>query len=403
MPILYFFAAIVIWLGILSFRGGLNFAAYVRRETARPLPDYTPFVSVIAPSRGREEGLAKNISALFKQDYPNYEITFVTDRPDDSSLSVIEETISAENISPRVSARVVIAGEARDSGQKVHNLRVAAGDVEPRTEVLVFVDTDARPDSNWLRSLGAPLSNERIGASTGYRWFVPDRGGLSSQLRSVWNASIASALGEHEDKNFCWGGSTAIRKSIFDRLNVVEHWRGTVSDDFALTRVLQAAKLPVHFVPACLVASVGDCNAKELLEFSNRQLKITRVYAAHLWKPLLIGSLLFCTVFFGGIALVIVRASLGLPYLLPLASLLLIYVLGAAKAYIRLKTVAIPLASYRKELSTSLPAHLILWPFASALYLCNAVAAAFSRRIKWRGITYELKSPGEAVIISREQ
>jgi ceramide glucosyltransferase len=403
MLVFYFFAAILIWLGILSLRGGLNFAAYVRRETARLLPDYTPFVSVIAPSRGREDGLAENISALFKQDYPNYEITFVTDRPDDSSLSEIEETIAAANITPRVGRRVVIAGEARDSGQKVHNLRVAVAEVDPRTEVLVFVDTDARPDSNWLRSLVAPLSNERIGASTGYRWFIPDRGGFASQLRSVWNASIASALGEREDKNFCWGGSTAIRKSTFDSLNVVEHWQGTVSDDFALTRVLQAEKLPIHFVPACLVASVGDCNAKELLEFSNRQLKITRVYAAHLWKPLLIGSLLFCAVFFGGIALVIVRAILGLPYFLPLAALLLVYALGAAKAYIRLKTVAIPLTSYQKELTKSLPAHLILWPFASALYLCNAVAAAFSRRIKWRGITYELKSPGEAVIISREQ
>ena len=39
---------------------------------------------------------------------------------------------------------------------------------------------------------------------------------------------------------------------------------------------------------------------------------------------------------------------------------------------------------------------------ASALYLVNALTAAFSRRIKWRGITYELKSPSEAVIISRK-
>jgi ceramide glucosyltransferase len=397
----YLFASIVIWLGILSLRGGLNFAAYVRREIARPLPDYAPFVSVIAPSRGREEGLAENIRALFKQDYPNYEITFVTDRSDDSSLSVIEETIAAE-ITPRVSSRVVVAGGAVGCGQKVHNLSVAVGHVDPRTEVLVFVDTDARPASKWLRSLVAPLSNESIGAATGYRWFIPERGGLASQLRSVWNASIASALGEREDKNFCWGGSTAIRKSTFDSLKVVEHWRGTVSDDFALTRVLQEAKLPIHFVPACLVASVGYCNAKELLEFSNRQLKITRVYAAHLWKPVLIGSLLFCAVFFGGIALVIARAILGLPFLLPLGALLLIYALGTAKAYVRLNAVAIPLASYQKELSKSLPAHVILWPFASALYLCNAVAAAFSRRIEWRGITYELKSPTEAVIISRD-
>jgi hypothetical protein len=40
-----------------------------------------------------------------------------------------------------------------------------------------------------------------------------------------------------------------------------------------------------------------------------------------------------------------------------------------------------------------------LWPLGSALYLYNTLAAAMSRRISWRGITYELKSPGETVII----
>jgi cellulose synthase/poly-beta-1,6-N-acetylglucosamine synthase-like glycosyltransferase len=247
------------------------------------------------------------------------------------------------------------------------------------------------------------LHDEAIGAATGYRWFIPAKGGFASQLRSVWNASIASALGEREDKNFCWGGSTAIRKSTFEKLRIQERWRGTVSDDFTMTRVLQEAKLPIHFVPACLVASLDDCSFEELLEFTNRQLKITRVYAAHLWKPLLIGSLLFCSVFFGGLALAIARAILGLPYLVPLAAVVLIYVLGAAKAYIRLKAVATVLSNYERQLSQSLPAHLLLWPFASGLYLYNALAAAFSRRITWRGITYELKSPTEAVIISREQ
>jgi hypothetical protein len=131
-------------------------------------------------------------------------------------------------------------------------------------------------------------------------------------------------------------------------------------------------------------------------------LKITRIYAAHLWKPLLVGSLLFCSVFFGGLVLVIVRASLGLSFGLPLTAIVVIYLLGTAKAYIRLKAVAIPLAGYQKQLSNSLPAHLLLWPFASALYLSNAVIAGFSRRIRWRGITYELNSATEAVIISRE-
>jgi ceramide glucosyltransferase len=398
----YFFAAIVIWLGFLSLRSGLDFAAYVRRETARPLPDFAPFVSVIAPCRGLEDGLRENLSALFQQNYPRYEIVFVTDRADDSSLSVIENVRTLEPASGRVSSRVVIAGEAIGCGQKVHNLRVAVSNIDPETQAFVFVDTDARPQATWLRSLVAPLADEGLGAASGYRWFIPDRGGFTSQLRSVWNASIASALGAREDKNFCWGGSTAIRRTTFEKLQVSAAWQGTVSDDFTLTRVLQEAKLPIHFVPACLVASVGDCSASDLLEFSNRQLKITRVYAPHLWKPVLIGSLLFCAVFFGGLILVVARAIMRLSYALPLLALLLIYLLGAAKAYVRLKAVTIPLANCQKQLSRSLPWHLLLWPFASALYLCNALAAGFSRRIKWRGITYELKSATEAVIIARE-
>jgi cellulose synthase/poly-beta-1,6-N-acetylglucosamine synthase-like glycosyltransferase len=254
-----------------------------------------------------------------------------------------------------------------------------------------------------LRSLVAPLDDLRIGASTGYRWFIANKGGLASQLRSVWNASIASALGERHDKNFCWGGSTAIRRTTFDNLKIRERWRGTVSDDFTMTRVLQEAKLPIHFVPACIVPSFGDCTVSELLEFTNRQLKITRVYAPHLWRPLLIGSLLFCAVFFGGLFLVAAGAILGLPYALPLALIVAIYALGAAKAYIRLKAVMISLAGYKNKLAKSLAAHLLLWPIASALYLFNALVAAFSRRISWRSITYELKSATEAVIISREQ
>ena len=88
MFVFYFFAAIAIWLGALSLRGGLRFLAYVRRAVALPVSDYAPFVSVIAPFRGMDEGLKENIGALFAQNYPAYEIIFVTDRNDDPAIAV---------------------------------------------------------------------------------------------------------------------------------------------------------------------------------------------------------------------------------------------------------------------------------------------------------------------------
>jgi hypothetical protein len=100
---------------------------------------------------------------------------------------------------------------------------------------------------------------------------------------------------------------------------------------------------------------------------------------------------------------VIVRGILGLSYIVPLVMVLVIYALGAAKAYVRLRAVSVALVEYRKQLAKSWPAHLVLWPLASAVFLINAILAACSRRIAWRGITYDLKSPTEAVIISREK
>jgi ceramide glucosyltransferase len=339
------------------------------------------------------------------QEYPEYEIIFVTDEESDPSRWAIEDVNRSVALAPRdslkrqIPTRVVIAGAAVDSGQKVHNLRVAVGEVDSRSEVLVFVDADARPQIHWIKSLVAPLHDQRIGAATGYRWFIPSRGGLASHLCSVWNASIASALGKSDDKNFCWGGSTAIRRETFERLNMRERWRGTVSDDFALTNALKEAHLPIHFVPACLTASLEDCTFRELIEFSTRQVKITRVYASHLWKAAFIGSVLFVLTFFGGIVLVVIRALLGMSFWLPLLLLCVISILGALKGFIRLGAVQLPLAKYSKELTGTLPAHLLLWPITSGLFLYNCIAAMFSRRIEWRGITYELKSPTETVII----
>ncbi len=387
MYVYYFLAALACWFGLQSLLNGRRFDAYVRRETSRALPDYVAFVSVIAPTRGVEDGFAENVRPLLDQDYPAYEVIFVFDDAADAAVPIVKQ----------LGGRTVISGPANGTGQKVHNLIAAVDEIDPRCEVIVFVDTDARPGRDWLRKLVAPLADENLGASSGYRWFVPECGGLASRLRGVWNASIASALGADTSKNFCWGGSTAIRRATFARLNVVQRWAGTVSDDFTITKVLKEAKLPVHFTPNCLVPSVGDCDFRELLEFTTRQIKITRVYAPHLWLPLMLGSGLFTVVFFGGIGLLI--ATRSVPVLVILAVL---FLLGAAKGLIRWRAISVPLAEHRSRLNQDLWAHIFLWPFASLLYFYNTIVAAFSRRIKWRGITYELKSPTEAVIIARE-
>jgi ceramide glucosyltransferase len=402
MPIFYLFAALVVLQSLLSLRGGVRWLALFRRglEARRPL--YMPRASVVVPCRGVDQGLRENLAALFAQHYPSYELVFVSDRAEDPALAVAERLSRELAAESEARTRFVVAGRASACGQKVHNLRAAVAECDPSSEVLVFVDTDARPRADWLRALVAPLEDQRVGAATGYRWFLPVRGGLASHLRSVWNASIASALGHDDRRNFCWGGSTAIRRETFEWLNIKGRWRGAASDDYALTRALQEAELPIRFVPACLTASLEDCTFAQLFEFTTRQLKITRVYAPHLWRFVLVSNLLFVAVFFGGIALAAARAALGLSFDWPLALVSVVFLLGVWKAFFRLRAVALALEDRHAELRAGLWAHLLLWPFTAALFLHNSLAAALSRRITWRGIEYELKSPDETAIINAD-
>jgi cellulose synthase/poly-beta-1,6-N-acetylglucosamine synthase-like glycosyltransferase len=437
MWLFYLFAALLLCQSLLSLRGGFRYLAYFRRELARPPADYAPRATVFVPCRGVDQDLRENLDALFRQDYPAYELVFVTDDARDPALKIVEaaifgfalnaatrdgscaqdegrasETVSTKEVAPshaparlvppRVSARIVVAGRARACGQKVHNLRAAVGSADPASRVFVFVDTDARTRRDWLRSLVAPLADDAHGATTGYRWFLPARARLASTLRAVWNASIASALGDDARRNFCWGGSTAIRRETFEQLKMLDEWRGALSDDYAMTRALQRARLPIKFVPACLNVSYDDCTWRELFEFTTRQLKITRVYAPRLWLLVLASNLIFCSVFFTGILLAIARALRGGSFALTLSLITTVFIVGALKSALRLRAVNLVLAREGARVrSVARLAHLALWTLTSALFLWNALAAALSRRLTWRGISYELKSPTETVVIKR--
>jgi len=392
--IFYFFAAVLVFLGCQSLRGGINYLNFFRRELARPKSDFTPFCSIIAPCRGLDEDLRENLSALFRQDFPAYEIIFVVGDKRDAAVKVIEE-IQCQGAK---FAKLIVTGKAENESQKVYNLRRAVLEVSEKSEVFVFVDSDARPGEDWLRNLIAPLADETVGCATGYRWFISKKISFASELRSVWNASVASALGANLVKNFCWGGSMAMRRATFEKLNIREKWRGTLSDDFTVTRVMQAANLPIYFVPQCLTATIENCNYREMLEFTTRQMKITRACAEHLWKASFIGSFIFSMVFWTGVALLF--SVSGWHLRLTLASVGVIFALGAIKAWLRLKAVKLVLNDYENELNRQFFSHLFFWTLTPPIFFYNCVCALLSNKIVWRGIEYELRSATETRVLT---
>lgn len=392
MLIFYFFALILIYLSYKSFRGGIKYLEFFKSELAQAKPNFTPFASIFAPCRGIDDGLIENLSALFRQNFPNYEILFIADDKNDEAVSIIEKLITG-NAKKNVSAKLIFAGKATDSSQKVHNLREAVLHAGEQSEVFVFVDSDARPNENWLKDLIAPLQDENIGCSTGYRWFISKKRNFASELRSVWNASIASALGANLKSNFCWGGSMAVRREVFEKLEIREKWRGVLSDDFTVTRAMKNAGLPIFFVPQALTASIEDCSVSELFEFTTRQMKITRVYAPNLWITSFIGSFLFNLVFIWGILIIIFSDKNSILFWFSICALTMVSAFSIGKAQFRLKAVRLILNGYEPDLSKQIRTQNTLWILTPALFFYNSLCALFSRKIVWRGTKYKLISP----------
>lgn len=395
----YFFALVLIYLSYKSLRGGIDYLNFFKEQLSRPASDHTPYASVIAPCKGVDNELNENLFALLSQDYPRYEVIFVVDDETDAAVPVIRDLMRDS----QPATKLVIAAKARVSSQKVENLREAVLNIADSSRVLVFVDSDARPGRTWLRDLVAPLEDERIGAATGYRWFISRTPNFPSEMLSVWNALIASALGPNIKSNFCWGGSTAIGREVFERLNMRDRWLGTLSDDFTVTRVIKEAGMNIQFVPAALIASFENCSFKGLIEFTNRQMKITRVYSPNLWIASFLGSGIFNLVFVWGTALIIYRLFYGGQIWPAAAALLFISAFSIGKSVLRLKAVKLVLKDQRAELERQSWTQDTLWILSPALFFLNAAAAWVSRKIIWRGITYELKSPSETVIKGPER
>ena len=391
----YILVGLEVVLGIYSLWDGWKWLRYAQRRLLTPYGLYRPRVALICPCHGLEPGLEQNLLALTKFDYSDYDIFLAIANGADLARDVIERVAKA-SAHP---VHVVIAGEAKECSEKVNNLSAAMEQIGEDFEVIAFADSDARPGRHWLARLVAPLAEARLGAATTFRWLLPEHGGFWSALASAWNASAATMLGEHP-RNFCWGGGTAIRRKTFYDANVPGFWKGAASDDYAMTRALQEAGREIRFVPEALTPSFYDANASGLIEFTNRQMRITRVYSPRMWMMATISHGLYCgTVLFAAIAIVN-EAFTGVSAFSMLLMAMLVPLLAALKGALRAVAATELLPEWRTKVQVWSWGWIGLAPVVPFLYLWNLLGAAFIRQVRWRGIRYELVSPNQTRIMS---
>ena len=363
-------------LAALSLRGERKRAAYVARRLAGQSKDLPP-ATVIVPVKGSDEGLRENLEALAALDYPDYELIVTAHSAGDIPAGVLPARV-----------KVVLAHGTDPAGaEKVQNLMAAVRAARKRSLVLAFADSDGRVGRGWLLALVAPLEEPGVGASTGYRWFLPDPPDFWSLMRGVWDAVAAGTLGPG-DCRFAWGGAMAIRKEVFFEARVPDFWQGALSDDYALSRAVHAAGLSIAYAPGALTPSGEHITGGRFFGWIRRQLAITRIYAPGLWWPALIAHIFYC----GGMAASVAASIRGNR----LAEWALIAQLspGMLKGLNRATLAKASLPGHEAWFKRHAWVHAIWVPLATWVWLMALGSSAFARSIEWRGRRYALKRGG---------
>ena len=398
MEPLFYLAWIAIISQLIFMIGMVRNFKYTLTRIKKTRDEYCPATALIVPCKGIDPAFDKNIASFYAQDYNNYSLLFVVEAASDpayQSLCLLKEKLSPASKAKQV--QILVAGLSNSSSQKIHNLLYAYKNIPPQTEVLAFADSDACIKNYWLKYIVHPLSKPKYGASSGYRWFVPQKSNLATLALSALNAKIAQLLGNTRF-NQPWGGSMAIKVDTFKNIGLEKIWSNALSDDYSLGYAVKKAKLIVAFVPYCLVASYETTTWPKLFEFARRQYLITKVYVPGTWAFALFSGIYSVLCLWGGLVLTIRSLLSDHKYLFTFAALTAVfYLCQLARSFLRQTMIRILLKNDRSRLTSAMIADIVASPFFSILMLALILSSAFGRTIKWRGIKYKLVSPEQTI------
>jgi cellulose synthase/poly-beta-1,6-N-acetylglucosamine synthase-like glycosyltransferase len=295
----------------------------------------------------------------------------------------------------------VAAGSASDRGDKVNNLLAGIQHMCDYSQIIAIFDSDGRAGTQFLARLVAPLHQEGVAVSTGYRWFCPESITLPIAFLVMWGAFLLAFLAS--PFGLPWGGAMAIRREAFGELQVEQVWRGALVDDNTLGLILRRARLRPVFTPLSIVATSASFGWHELIEWGRRQLFLLRITFPRDWLGAVFG---FALAAFAPPTLLVVSLSAfaSLPTrLFALGVLALLIGLGTTALHLAI-TAGESLARKAGHLPVLLPrCYLLITLGLPWIMLIQILASGWSRRIRWRGVTYEALAYNCTRVIEEEE
>jgi len=247
-------------------------------------PEFAPQVVVLLCVRGPDPFLAETLQALARQHYPNYRLLVVVDHEQDPAWRAVQQVKRELGLNDGQLEVQELRERRPECGLKCSALLQAIasledGDPDPE-RLIVTIDSDAVPATDWLANLIHPLADPTVGATTCNQWFEPNSLAWGAWVRSVWQAGaiVPTAILANP-----WAGGFAIRHRDLVDSGLLAAWHTSIIDDGPVRESLRRLGKRILFVPQNVVINREDCGFGFSLRYIRRMLTWSRLFESTFW------------------------------------------------------------------------------------------------------------------------
>ena len=210
-------------------------------------------LSILKPIHGRDPRFYEAILSHARQDYPEFEILFGVNTPDDAALQDIERL---QGEFPGLRIETVIVSTAAPNA-KVGVLAELAR--RARYSLLLVNDSDIVVEPGYLRAVTTPLSDPAVGLVTclyraGAESFASRFEALGIATEFAPSVLVARFLGVAE---FALGSTMVFRTAALEKIGGFGAIANYLADDYQLGRHIARLGFRIEFAPVVVETHLG--------------------------------------------------------------------------------------------------------------------------------------------------
>ncbi len=342
------------------------------------------------PAKGRSEESTLFLDALDKQQYQNFRVVWCIEQGDAAARQLFEGSPHKQR------GFIAEAPAAQFCAQKNANLIAGIGALQADDGLVVLADCDCMPAKTWLAEIVAILVSREADVVSAYRLQIPKFAAWPNWIVAACESALASAprivrIGSMH----VWGGTIALRRDTFDRVDYASNISDTYNDDIIATYLFARHGLRVVVPRSMLIASFVAGSWQSSINFARRQYFAVRIYSKILYIQgvivLLVNSMLWVT----AISLSLTGETSGF------AALAALFGADFAKSTFRQRYFNEILGGrWTDNLRPIFLITTLLGPVLAVIHLGLALSSCFGSKITWSGRTYEVRAPHRVRVIS---